>query len=225
MDSLESSSTPNQKETLRENKENGCTAIKVPKKAKIDGRRFLGVRQRPSGRWVAEIKDSSQNLRLWLGTFDRAEEAALAYDKAARLLRGRNAKTNFPPSHNDQQHGMTCFTNTHEENCSILRKNPRLYQLLQHAIMKNHARSSTTIMGKGGQFDSVHDDFDTIVEETIVCSSSTSTASGVQDHDDHHCALSFGTSKVYSSVVVAPSFTSASSHDDHCEKKGYDQEV
>lgn len=224
MGSLESSSTPNQKETLRENKENGCTAIKVPKKAKIDGRRFLGVRQRPSGRWVAEIKDSSQNLRLWLGTFDRAEEAALAYDKAARLLRGRNAKTNFPPSHHDQQHGMTCFMNTHEENCSILRKNPRLYQLLQHAIMKNHARSSTTIMEKGGQFDSVNDDFDTLVEETIVCSSSTSTASGAQDQDDHHFALSFGTSKVYSSVVVAPSFSSASSHDDQCEKKGY-QEV
>ncbi|KAK9926211.1 hypothetical protein M0R45_023453 [Rubus argutus] len=219
MGSLDSSSTPNQKETLRENKENGCTAIKVPKKAKNDGRRFLGVRQRPSGRWVAEIKDSSQNLRLWLGTFDRAEEAALAYDKAARLLRGRNAKTNFPPSHHDQQHGMTCFRNTHEENCSILRKNPRLYQLLQHAIMKNHARSSTMIMGKGGQFDSVNDDFDTLVEETIVCSSSTSTASGAQDHDDHNFALSLGTSKVYSSVVVAPSFSSASSHDDQCEKK------
>ncbi|RVW17171.1 Ethylene-responsive transcription factor RAP2-11 [Vitis vinifera] len=56
---------------------------------------FLGVRQRPSGRWVAEIKDSSHKLRLWLGTFDSAEEAAFAYDSAARILRGRNAKTNF----------------------------------------------------------------------------------------------------------------------------------
>ncbi|PRQ16440.1 putative transcription factor AP2-EREBP family [Rosa chinensis] len=214
MDSLQSS-TPNQKETFHENKESGCTstrAIKVPKKAKINGRRFLGVRQRPSGRWVAEIKDSSQNLRLWLGTFDRAEEAALAYDKAARVLRGRNAKTNFPSSH--QQHGMN-FMNIHEENCNILKKNPRLYQLLQHAIMKNHAAiarssSSSTIIGsKGGQFDS-NNNFDALVEETIVCSSSTSTASDVQDHDDYHCALSFGTSKVYSSVVVAPTFSATS---------------
>ncbi|KAM5571057.1 ethylene-responsive transcription factor ERN2 [Rosa sericea] len=214
MDSLQSS-TPNQKETFHENKESGCTstsAIKVPKKAKINGRRFLGVRQRPSGRWVAEIKDSSQNLRLWLGTFDRAEEAALAYDKAARVLRGRNAKTNFPSSH--QQHGMN-FMNIHEENCNILKKNPRLYQLLQHAIMKNHAAiarssSSSTIIGsKGGQFDS-NNNFDALVEETIVCSSSTCTASDVQDHDDYHCALSFGTSKVYSSVVVAPSFSATS---------------
>ncbi|URD91946.1 hypothetical protein MUK42_01187 [Musa troglodytarum] len=58
-------------------------------------RRFVGVRQRPSGRWVAEIKDSSQHVRLWLGTFDTPEEAARAYDEAARALRGENARTNF----------------------------------------------------------------------------------------------------------------------------------
>ncbi|KAL6181694.1 hypothetical protein ACLB2K_048343 [Fragaria x ananassa] len=216
MDSLESS-TPNQKDTFHENKESSClstSVIKVPKKAKINGRRFLGVRQRPSGRWVAEIKDSSQNLRLWLGTFDRAEEAALAYDKAARVLRGRNAKTNFPSSH--QQHGMN-FMNIHEENCNILRKNPRLYQLLQHAIMKNHAAisrssSSSRIIGsKEAQSDSNDKYFDTLVEETIVCSSSsTSTACDVREYDDYHCALPFGTSKVYSSVVVAPSFSATS---------------
>ncbi|KAF3441183.1 hypothetical protein FNV43_RR15095 [Rhamnella rubrinervis] len=56
---------------------------------------FVGVRQRPSGRWVAEIKDSSQRVRLWLGTYDTPEEAARAYDEAARALRGSNARTNF----------------------------------------------------------------------------------------------------------------------------------
>ncbi|KAL9659352.1 hypothetical protein QQ045_024158 [Rhodiola kirilowii] len=60
------------------------------------GRRYVGVRQRPSGRWVAEIKDSSQRVRLWLGTYDTPEEAARAYDEAARVLRGENARTNYP---------------------------------------------------------------------------------------------------------------------------------
>ncbi|KAF3648700.1 Ethylene-responsive transcription factor 7 [Capsicum annuum] len=60
-------------------------------------KRFVGVRQRPSGRWVAEIKDTIQKIRVWLGTFDTAEEAARAYDEAACLLRGANTRTNFWP--------------------------------------------------------------------------------------------------------------------------------
>ncbi|KAL8124648.1 ethylene-responsive transcription factor ERN1-like [Apium graveolens] len=63
-------------------------------------KRFVGVRQRPSGRWVAEIKDTIQKIRVWLGTFDTAEEAARAYDEAACLLRGANTRTNFWPNPN-----------------------------------------------------------------------------------------------------------------------------
>ncbi|XP_015951031.1 ethylene-responsive transcription factor RAP2-12-like [Arachis duranensis] len=71
------------------------TTTPMSKSNKSTMKRFIGVRQRPSGRWVAEIKDSSQHVRLWLGTYDTPEEAARAYDEAARVLRGENARTNF----------------------------------------------------------------------------------------------------------------------------------
>ena len=58
--------------------------------------RYIGVRRRLSGKYVAEIKHPLKNANVWLGTFETAEQAAMAYDEAARELRGNKTRTNFP---------------------------------------------------------------------------------------------------------------------------------
>ena len=67
-----------------------------PLRAAVEWKRYKGVRRRPWGKFAAEIRNpEKKGSRLWLGTYETPEEAAVAYDRAAFKMRGSRARVNF----------------------------------------------------------------------------------------------------------------------------------
>ncbi|XP_049353317.1 ethylene-response factor C3-like [Solanum verrucosum] len=107
---------------------------------------YRGVRKRPWGEFATEIRDSTRNgVHVWLGTFDNAEEAALAYDQVAFALRGSMAILNFPVE--IVKESLSEMKYRFDENCSPVIELKKRYSMRRKGVSRrNRARKNVVVL-------------------------------------------------------------------------------
>ncbi|PWA40683.1 AP2/ERF domain-containing protein [Artemisia annua] len=178
----------NNGERRKVNKKRAAHARASPRKGCMKGKggplnascTFKGVRQRTWGRWVSEIRDN-YGIRQWLGTFNSAHEAALAYDSAARRIFGANACLNLPTSEVATQHSNSQRAVATTAAMAEARYHQQLFlenQIKQEIEKHNQKQKEMEMMDKINQDQVINNPIkkpvETVVEERISFSSTFS---------------------------------------------------
>ncbi|XP_030551733.1 AP2/ERF and B3 domain-containing transcription repressor TEM1-like [Rhodamnia argentea] len=122
-----------------------CEGVIEAKSRKLPSSKYKGVVPQPNGRWGAQIYE--KHRRVWLGTYNKVDEAAMAYDVAVKRFRGRDAVTNFKlRSDTEDCDREAAFLNSQSkaEIVDMLRKHS-YYAELEQSKRKHFSGSGTSV--------------------------------------------------------------------------------